>query len=277
MGYFFVGGGQRSGTTLLQTILCQDPSVNPLIQEAKYLRHLVQAYKFGKMHYETETRDYFRDAAAYEQYNARIVRDFLKNTRTLFPKARHLVLREPHLTMLFPELGALLPRAKFLCVVRDPRDVIASMIRVGEKLDAQGAKGDSMARLFTSHDMAALSRHYLSFYAPALGARQPGFRARLLVLRYEDLVREPAQEVEKLRAFTGIRLADFDPDKDPDTGRVDHGKGSQYQRAWKTEHDGRKITDATIGTFADTLKPEEIAAVQEHCKGFMSKLRYVAR
>ena len=194
MALFFIGGSQRSGTTMLQTILCQDESVNPLIQEPKYFRHLISAYKFGKDSFKGETRDYFTDMAEYTAFNTRIVRSFLKQTRALFPGTKHLVLREPHLTMLFPELAELLPAARFICVVRDPRDVIASMIEVGQRLDHPSLNQDVMARLFRSRDMAAISRHFLSFYKPVLRCRQPGFRRRLHFLRYEELVKNSDTE-----------------------------------------------------------------------------------
>ena len=47
MTYFFIGGCPRSGTTLLQNIICSNTKVNPLIGEVGYLYHLV---KIGRAH-----------------------------------------------------------------------------------------------------------------------------------------------------------------------------------------------------------------------------------
>ncbi len=277
MSWIFVGGSQRGGTTLLQTLLCQDKTVNPLLQEAKYLRHLVGAYRFGKAQFDIETRDYFRDAEDYLAFNRKLIRGFLDHVLALFPGRRHLVLREPHLTMLFPELAELLPRAKFICVIRDPRDVIASMIEVGRKLQAQGQTKDVMARLFTGRNMDDLCRHVQSFYEPVVRARASALKDRVLFVRYEDLVQAPRQQLDVLRRFTGLKLVDVDPDAEPDTGRVDHGSGSRYQRAWKTEKDGKAISDDSVGRHADVLQPEEIAAIEKHCGRLMTQFKYLPR
>ena len=275
MGWIFVGGSQRGGTTLLQTILCQDAEANPLIQEAKYLRHLVGAYRFGKAQFQIETKDYFRDVDSYLAFNRKLLRAFLENTLSLFPGKKHLVLREPHLTMYFPELSELLPRARFVCVIRDPRDVIASMIEVGRKMKAQGTTGDAMARLFIGRNMEQLSQHVLSFYEPLFQRSATALRERLHFLRYEDLVQHPDQQLEIMRRVTGLRLAGIDPHADPDLGKVDHGRGSAYQRAWKTEKDGKGIADDSIGRYRKVLESEEIAAIERLCTRLMTRFNYL--
>lgn len=277
MSWIFVGGSQRGGTTLLQTLLCQDAEVNPLIQEAKYLRHLVAAYRFGKSQFQNETRDYFRDADGYLAFNRKLVRAFLENTLSLFPGRKHLVLREPHLTMLFPELGELLPKARFLCVIRDPRDVIASMIEVGKKLKAQGTATDSMARLFIGRNIDHLSQHVLSFYEPVFRSRASSLRERIHFLRYEDLVRDPDQQLQIIRRFTGLKLAGIDPHADPDTGKVDHNRGSAYQRAWKTDKDGKAIADDSIGRYRKVLDRKEVAAIEKNCARLMARFKYLTK
>lgn len=49
----FLGDSQQSGTILLQNILCQAPSTNPVLREASYLQRLGCAYKYGKADYGT--------------------------------------------------------------------------------------------------------------------------------------------------------------------------------------------------------------------------------
>ena len=274
MTCFYVGGSQRSGTTLLQTILCQDGSTNPLIHEAKYFRHLLTAYRFGKRAFKGETCDYFRDPEDYRAFNARLLSDALAKFSEMFPGARHLVLREPHLTMCFPELHELLPDSRFLLMVRDPRDVVASMIRVGEKLAGQGLQEDGMARLFNSRNIPAIAAHYLSFYGPALQHNDPGYRRALLVMRYEDLVQSPQEQVEKLRTFTGLPLATLDFGRDPDPGRVNYQAETDYQSAWNTNLYGKKISFSRVGGHKEVLNEKEIRQVERHCEKFFEAFKY---
>jgi hypothetical protein len=274
MRTIFVGGSQRSGTTLLQTILCASGATNPMIGEAKYFRQLVQAYVFGKRQFASETRDYFKDPEELRAFHGGLVQAFLEHTRARFAGAQHLVLKEPHLTMLFPEIAELLPEARFVCVVRDPRDVIASMIEVGRKLAAEGIADDAMGRLFVRRDMAALSRHFLSFYVPALRSASPGFMERCLFLRYEDLVQKPEATLKQVADFTGLDLASIDAAADPGTGEVDFDKVNAYRKAWVTKLYGRKADASRIGAFRKVLQPAEVAAVVQNCRGLMTRFNY---
>ena len=47
MNYVFIGGCARTGTTLMQSILCSDSATNPLIPEAQWLGRLLSMYKWS--------------------------------------------------------------------------------------------------------------------------------------------------------------------------------------------------------------------------------------
>ena len=158
--------------------------------------------------------------------------------------------------------------------MRDPRDVIASMIEVGKKLKAQGTATDAMARLFIGRNMDQLSQHVMSFYEPVFRNRASGLRERIHFLRYEDLVQEPDQQMQILRRFTGLKLAGIDPHAAPDTGKVDHDRGSEYQRAWKTDKDGKAIADGSIGRYRKVLDRKEVAAIEKNCRRLMTRFKY---
>jgi hypothetical protein len=276
MATIFVGGSQRSGTTLVQTILCRSGGANPMAGEVKYLRQLVQAYAFGKRQFGSETRDYFTDPEDLRRFHGSLMEGFLAHARRHFG-SEHLVLKEPHLTMVFPELSELLPQARFVCVVRDPRDVIASMIEVGQKLRDSGIRDEPMADIFARRNMRELCRHYLSFYVPALRSASAGFMERSLFLRYEDLAGAPEKALETLTRFTGLDLGGFDAAKeDPGTGKVDFQAVNEYRKAWVTELYGKKISEARVGAFRKVLKPREAAEIAQHCRGIMQRFKYGA-
>jgi len=93
-------------------------------------------------------------------------------------------------------------------------------------------------------------------------------------VRYEDLVRKPDEVLKKVGAFTGLDLTAVDAAADPGTGAVDFDKVNDYRKAWVTKLYGKKADASRIGSFRKTLKPAEIAAIVQNCRGLMTKFQY---
>lgn len=276
MSVIFVGGVNRSGTTLLQSILCSDPDTNPLVQEASYLRFIVHAWAFGREQFDFHTRYYFDSNEDLKQFTAGWLAAFLDKFRARYPDARHLVLRHLPLTARFPDLQELMVAAgedaRFLIVVRDPRDVVASMVRVGEKARDKGfaEEGQAMAR-----DMARLGNVYLQVYGPALSCRRPDYQRCVTVVRYEDLVTRPAETVDALRRATGLELAGFEPGDAWARNDMDMEQLERVAAPWVSDLWGKGVSGARIGTYRDILTPEEVARVEQVCAEPLKSFGYL--
>lgn len=267
MSWIFVGGSQRSGTTLLQRFLCRDRHAHPRLAEASYLRALVQAYRLGKDDFTHDTRSYFSDPEDLRHFHAGVIAMFLHRTRARLDGAQHLVLKEPHLTLFFPDLFELVPEARFVVVMRDPRDIVASMIDVGMRMQQQGQR-----HVWQQRDIGQLCEQIRSFYAPILTHPDPGFRHAVLVIRYEDLVRHPDDMRARLQPFTGMTL-DGEVADEPAELRAARAAQPRYQ-PWVTAHDGRAITEASIGRHAQVLTAAEIRAIEQHCRDLFDLFQY---
>jgi len=259
MATFFVGGSQRAGTTLLQQLLCQDKTVNPMTREASYFRVLVQAYQYGKHDFTHDTRYYFDTPGELLDFHRKIIAGFIEHARGRFPGVSGLVLKDPLLTMYFPEVSELLDDALFIIILRDPRDVIASMVRVGDKLAAEGE-----SHFFQQRDMKLLSSHYKKFYIPALTCKAVEFKKRLLVIKYEDLVSHTGKILEILRRFTKLELPWKSTDI-LDRGNIDDQSAGRY-RAWYAGNMDTRIHANSIGRYTDTLTDAEITIIEQECQ-----------
>lgn len=261
MTTFFVGGAQRSGTTLLQGLLCSGETTNPLIFECFVLEHLVQAYRKGRYNFDEIGAPYFGDLSAFQSYYARAIGDFLEQTRARFSPAEHLVLKETNLTRGFHDLYDLVPDAKFIVSVRDPRDVIASLITVGEKLPDGNAN-----KWFAERDMKRLANYYKGFYRSVLAVQHPEFRSNLLFVKYEDLATNPQQQVARLTAFTSLPI-NFAGGDDPwKRNQWNFDEHSQWNsESWRSELWGKEMSDSNIGKFRGKLTDAEIAALESEC------------
>ena len=269
MTSFFVGGAERTGTTVLQSLLCQAPGTNPMIMEAQYLRNLVWAYGRAKSKWESKTKDYFDTRDDLRRFHSEYIRKFLKNTASRYDDARHLVLKDPHLTKLFPELFELLPAARFLVILRDPRDAMASMVEVGRKMQDEG-----MTHVFQKRDMDQLSNYFISFYSRVLSTKDAPLRAHMYVIRYEDLTTDPVAEYPGLCEFTRLELNIHlsDPSR---SNFVPHRIVRNKPTAWRTENFSRSLNPSSIGRHRIILSAREIREIEKHCQSFLTAYRYV--
>jgi hypothetical protein len=215
MSLILVGGSQRSGTSATQPLLCQHPDSNPYLYEASFLRMQVACYADAKAAFSNNHSSYFGDVQQLRNFQAGVVNAFLDNTSLIHGSCEYLILKEPHLTMYWPHLYELIPDAWFLMMIRDPRDVIASMISVGERQKELGQD-----YLFTDRNILRLCEHFVAFYRPAFEVSDEGFRDRLAVVHYENVVTDPRTALEHVTGFTGIPFDSIDPEAAPDTGIV---------------------------------------------------------
>lgn len=270
MTTFFVGGSQRSGTNLMQTLLCQDSETNPMIHEAQYLRHLMFAYRVAKDGFESNAVHYFGDRESLDDFHRDLLLRLLEKVRSQHGNPPHLVMKYPHLTIFFPELNDLLPDCRFICMLRDPRDTIASMIRVSRKL----SKLKVSRNPYAGQSVTQLSHNYLSFYQPLFQHKALAFRKRIMFIRYEDLVQHTDKVLEQLRRFTGLSLGGIDTGSSFDTGKLDYQVASPEWQGWITEHYGQAISAAKVGSYRMELSPEQVQTIEGICRTLMRLFNY---
>ena len=258
MAYFFVGGAPRSGGTLLTSILCADESVNPLLREAHYLREQVQLYKRCKTyHKENEQLNYFTDEEDLRRFTQRWVLALLEKIRARYAPAEHLVLKSFPLTFELPELHELLPEARFLVTLRDPRDGIASQVVVGEK-QARTGKNVRFPR-----DMQKLVWEYQALYTSCVTSQNAAFKSRLLYVKYEDLVGDPTKELARIRAFTGLPLAGFDPTKGWQSSQRDFQGVVEASDPYTSPLYGQGMSQQRVCRYKEVLTPGEIQTIEQ--------------
>ena len=129
-------------------------------------------------------------------------------------KAPILVFKDPRDSIRLPLLLRALPHAKFIHILRDPRDVISSMTKTISSGRYSERKDNSWA-----HVQIPGYRHLLDAPAHIQAAYQWRWcvtcvyrdlsslgSERFTTVRYEELVKEPRISVEKIATFAGLRL-----------------------------------------------------------------------
>lgn len=274
-GIVFVGGCMRSGTSLMHRLLCQSPDTNPFIQGCFYLTRQLDLHQHFSQRDRIFATDYFGEGDGLMDFTRDTVRRFLDVTRRCWDHPRVLVLKQTELTWHFPLLAQLLPMARFVVCVRDPRDTIASMIEVGQR---QQRNQSTSAFTRAGRDIQQLCHIYNDIYAGVLrgvDTDESSLHDRTLFVRYEDVVRDTAATIDKLSAFCGISLNEFSR-----TGQwqPDHiaEKATKHPhwRTYITALSGGEISDQSVGKHHQVLGDLDRVVVDMHCAAIRTRFAY---
>lgn len=200
---FFVVGAGRSGTTLLRLILAGHSHLH-IPPETWFLRPLVRDFPLTGALTQPQLERAIEIMVRHERWpDMNLPADeFRSQTAALTQPTlvdlidlvyRHLLRtsgkqrlgdKTPHYFAIVPELATLYPGAKFIHLVRDGRDVAISWIDAGwQRYYERGFEWPAA--------MADLHRD------------RSAYPDRVLEVRYEDLVLQPAEVAQHICAFLG--------------------------------------------------------------------------
>jgi hypothetical protein len=170
--------------------------------------------------------------------------------------SRYWVEKTPHNELYLPKILHWWPDARFLHVFRDPRDVFASYKRRAIEHKREIPSLDAFAHTWSQSAKA------WSHYQQEVG------RERYLVVRYEDLVLNLEQALNKIRKFLCIQ-------DDPILRRPTKGHG---RSTWGgNPADGQKqnhIYTSAIGKWGSLLEKEEVECIETLLRPWMGLLSY---
>ncbi|XP_031805872.1 carbohydrate sulfotransferase 4-like [Sarcophilus harrisii] len=188
----------------------------------------------------------------------------------------HVVLKEVRVLGL-PGLRPLLTdpalNLRVVHLVRDPRAVFYSRERAGDRLrlDDRTLLGRRRWGGLEAGDrpyslMRVICRSQREIYEAARRLAAP-LRARYLLVRYEDLVREPLAQAARLYAFSRLQ---FWPPLQAWVQRVTHGQGAGNDSFYPDSRDGLNVSRA----WRWSLPYKKVARLQAVCGDFMRLVGY---
>lgn len=287
----FAAGQAKSGTTLLIALLDGHPQLLVLPEETAYFPTVLHKYeRFGRRAQvnhlteqaltrvlfggapEWESADYSRfptaefrarfEAAAFAPENAE--RDLLVLLFEIYAAVmkRDLsaivrwVEKTPANRRFIPQIMDRFPTAKLLCTMRDPRAILAAQI----SLEKTRQTRELSVYYCVSHwqQAAELARRVEAGELPGL------------VTRYEDLVRHPAEQMQRVCRFLEINY-------DPAVVLTPTKAGVMWAGNSASEREFSAVTDERAQSWESELSADEIGWVEWHCRELMPHFRYEPR
>jgi hypothetical protein len=199
----FIVGGPRSGTTLLRNMLNRHPAI-AICRETEFFHWVYSRRRnFGPLSDLENRRRVVKEYIATQRIQRMRV-DLEDLSRTLLEEAtsypamflslmrffasahgkRRCGEKTPHNGLITELLYEWYPDASVIHILRDPRDAVASMLRMP----------------WAPKNVVSNTRAWLSFN---LGARRSSGNPGYLLVRYEELVLNPEVELRRICAFVG--------------------------------------------------------------------------
>jgi hypothetical protein len=221
--------------------------------ECIWLTKLVEAYVYGLQQFDVHTNGYFDNASAFTACNAALIDTVLQGHWERFGRPDVLVLKDPLLLALVPELCALVPDATVAVMVRDIRDVVASQVERVRRWTGNPNWYESGA----VHNEAD---KYVSQYS-RLVQDQNILSERIVCIRYESLA--SGVDMAVLEGVLGL--------PDMDVSRL--WKRAFFDIVRFTEHEafsplwGQQVSPDDIGQHRFTLDESDAETISDDSDG----------
>lgn len=270
-----IGGAMRSGTTVIHRALCSAENSNPYISESWFLSDIMRLYRWNLMRYDVRHADQFGNVRNFRELIWLNIRQYISVVSVKYNDPEVLVLKHPELTYYFHELSNQFQNFKFLVIVRDPRDVIASVIEVAERHIKNGIASPQTELINIKNHC----ENYISYYADILNNRD-SFQNKLIFVKYEDFMSNPDQEIQRIGKFSGTRYdttraVEFLPEHalSPNFNKEEREKDPFSGAFWSDSYT-QPISTNRIGRYKELLNAEQIEEIERRLDLFGNRFNY---
>lgn len=270
----FIVGCFRSGTTLLRLILNANSRIT-ISDEARYIPRYINSGRKRATYNKSEVRalcekiirqlkrqrwaavpdisvllDYFPNGSL--SYNEIV--ETINSFPHKVPSDGYWGDNTPMYIEHWEQLKDQFPDARFINMVRDPRDVIASTKSIAFNFG------------FSTYTAARIWEYRLRC---SVAMREQLPSADYFEVRYEELVREPERIVSELCEFLGV---EYEADMLRFNESIDAAALAEVQPHHKKVLQG--ITDKSVGAYRSGLSPRQLSLIERVTETLMVKNGY---
>jgi hypothetical protein len=256
--FIFIGGCQRTGTTFMQAALCSDPTASPMLNEAYNLARLVESFHYGRVTMDKKTADYFRNEAELCHLYQNIGDLYASHLKAHLNNPQKIILKDPIFTRVAIEVLEMFPHAHFICMMRDPRAVIASLIQVSERYQSQGQS------FLPGRSILDCTQYFHSFYHRNLKLKND----RIHFIRFEDLILNPNGICQYMKQKLGLQIDTKGFNQGFDTGTF------RYAPQWDAPEIHEGAQKNPLKKYLNILTQPDIELIEKQLQHYFQLFSY---
>ena len=262
----FLVGCARSGTSILGEAIAEHPQVTYLFEVSSIWNDLVPDRPDHRLSRPDATADVAR--AIYPALAS--ARD---EARGRSAGGNLLLEKNPKHVIRIPFLDALFPRAKFLHIVRDARDTVASLMfrNRGDRwghLEIPGWR-DLLAR-YPADNHIRCAHQWRVAVSTARSDAEGLAPERYSEVRYEDLLKDPHETMRQVLEF--LELPPH-PAVEAFLSKIQDATAGSYHARRQVRH---YVEDHSrrVGRYLENLTSRQVKEIEEICGDLMRELGY---
>ena len=252
--FYFLGGLPRSGSTLLGSILNQNPDV--YVSPTSPLNNL---YYLTEMNLRELNEQFTFDVA-------KISTNLYKNLHhTYYQHINQPVIIDKHRgwTKNFLQIQKYIdPDPKIICTYRPVAEVIASFIKLADN-DPDNIVDEELRAMQQEVNNYNRAMHlWIKYVKDTYDYLHYGleyFNDNILIVRYDDLISDPAVELDRIYGFLGLEK--YQHQFDGITNTCPEGKDTAW--GYRGLHDIRSVIKKTSADPQESLGPELVEFFQQ--------------
>lgn len=258
LSLILIAGPPRSGTTWLHRELSKAEGVSDFLPECTLLTQQLALYSrtLGSCDPQRFAAYFGTPEALVSVYREQVSRMLdLTASLNVTSDTRTLILKDPELSHVLSSLDDVMPAHQLVVLMRDPRDVIASIKRVGQR------KGE-VWDIRKSTELIYGYYHVINLYRQKVGKK----KAR--IVRYEDLVKDKLNDLRD-----SLKLPRPAEGADESVAANVESRLSKSDPFFSELYLKPTTTDA-VGSYAATLEKDEAAHIEHIFAGVMKDWGY---
>ena len=263
---FYVIGSPRSGSVLIYNSLCASKIFNPSLPENHLVPYLVELFiKQIERNQVKEKNLIFNSNNEIQIYFKECIQNFFRkvskkyNTQNLCFKSILFATNIHIMNIIFPEV-------KFIMTVRDPRDIIASMLQVSDKQKKSNITPQYPRNMKVLSDF--INKQYHNFFNHK---NSEFFKNSVFIAKYEDFVLHHKETLNEIMQKFDI---DFSFKEIHDYWQNSLNLSNESNSFFKSELWGKPISNKKIGSYKDILSTAEIDDINSYCKEIINYFDY---